>query len=48
VFKTFKHKDQNEYLDTLDLFSKDSTDAELSDKASKLYKDIIDESISED
>lgn len=44
VFKTFKHRDQNEYLDTLDLFGKDENDQELADKANGLYKEIIEES----
>ena len=48
VFKTFKHKDQNEYLDTLDLFSNDKADAELSEKANNLYQGIIDESMKEE
>ena len=45
VFKTFKYNDQNEYLDTLDVLSKDQNDAELSQKAEKLYQEIIEESV---
>jgi len=43
VFKTFNSKDQNEYLDTLDLFSQDKSDSELAEKASKIYANIIED-----
>jgi hypothetical protein len=46
-FSRLKQKDQNEYLDTLNLFSKDKNDIELAQKASDLYEDIIENSIRE-
>ena len=43
AFKSFKERDKDEYLDTLHLFSQDRSDAELSQKASDLYNEIMED-----
>lgn len=43
VFKTFKEHDKDDYLDTLQILSQDKADGELSQKAEKLYNNIVDD-----